>query len=56
MDNKEIQKLLTHSVAIIIGTLCMLLLVKAFGFEEGVIAALGFIFAKLILNDLEKNE
>ncbi len=53
--NQNIKKILNYAFVIILGTFIMLSLVHFFGFEEGVIGALGFLFAKVFLNDLEKN-
>jgi hypothetical protein len=50
----NIKKILTNVFAAAIGSICMLTMINFFGFEDGVIGALGFILAKLFLNDLKK--
>jgi hypothetical protein len=53
--NQNIKKILNYLLAIILGTFTLLSLFYFFGFEGGVIGALGFLFTKVFLSDLEKN-
>jgi hypothetical protein len=51
--NENIKKILIPIVVIVVTAIIMMLMIKFFGFEQGVMGILTFIATKLFLNDLK---
>ena len=51
--NENFKKILIQIFIMVVTAILMMLMIKSFGFEQGVMGILTFIVTKLFLNDLK---